>query len=162
MDRYIIRDGEIETTIQPGDRLVRKKSSDFFMENEEWNPESNFIKVFPEALNDIASQLTGTEMLVVVHMMPYISYQTGMLTKTGNNDDRYPIIQSDIEDITGLSKKATIVNMESLVSKRVYSRNRIGKSYQYFANPYIFFKGKYINKTLKAMFKNYKKQRNEE
>ena len=141
MDRYIIRDGEIETTIQPGDRLVRKRSSDFFMENEEWNPEQNFIKVFPEALKDVAHILSGTEMLIIIHMMPYISYQTGMLTKTGNNDDRYPVTQKDIESITSLSKSAVGTLMESLVTKRVYSRNRIGKSYQYFANPYIFFKG---------------------
>jgi len=122
-----------------------------------WKPEDAFVKVFPEELARVATKLSGTETIITMMLMAYISYDSGMLTKGGG----YPLTHDDIQRITGYLKKAVIVNMDKLVKKKVFSRNRVGHAYQYFANPYIFFRGKYINNTLVDMFKSYKQGKNE-
>ena len=121
-----------------------------------WQPEKPFVKVFPDeiaqVLKETASQLSGTDTAIMLMLMSYISYESGMLTKGGG----YPLMHQDIQRITGFNKKTIIYSMEKLVKRKVFSRNRVGKVYQYFANPYIFFRGKYINATLVDMFKSYR------
>lgn len=118
-----------------------------------WKPENEFIKIFPDELNRIAFNLTGAETLTLIRLLGYIDFESGMLKKP----DKTPLINTDIIKITGFSKVTVIDIMENLVLKRIFSRNKVGRTYQYFANPYIFFKGKYINKTLIDMFKDYRK-----
>lgn len=118
-----------------------------------WKPEDEFIKIFPDELNKIAFNLTGAETLTLIRLLGFIDYESGMLKKP----DKSPLITTDIIKITGFSKVTVIDIMENMVLKRIYSRNKVGRTYQYFANPYIFFKGKYINKTLIDMFKEYRK-----
>lgn len=118
-----------------------------------WKPEDEFIKIFPDELNRIAFNLTGAETLTLIRLLGYIDFESGMLKKL----DKTPLINSDIIKITSFSKVTVIDIMENLVLKRIFSRNKVGRTYQYFANPYIFFKGKYINKTLIDMFKDYRK-----
>lgn len=122
---------------------------------EKWIPEDNFVKVFPQELLNISKRLSGLEMGVLLYLVPFISYQTGMLTM-GRTSGIRPINQTDITGLTQLSNKTVSDIMEGLVKKRILSRNKVGRSYQYFANPYVFFKGQYINKTLKAMFETYR------
>jgi hypothetical protein len=118
-----------------------------------WKPEDEFIKIFPDELNKIAFNLTGAETLTLIRLLGFIDYESGMLKKP----DKSPLLTTDIIKITGFSKVTVIDIMENMVLKRIYSRNKVGRTYQYFANPYIFFKGKYINKTLIDMFKDYRK-----
>jgi hypothetical protein len=150
--------GEVIREIREGEtfKVISEKQKQFLEQYEPWEPEPNFIKVFPEELKRVAPRLSGTDVLIIIYLIPYISYQTGMITKTGKNDERYPMEQSDITEITRYSKRTIIAAMDSLVKAKVFARNKVGKSYQYFVNPYIFFKGKFINKTLMAMFKEYK------
>jgi hypothetical protein len=153
--------GEIIKEIKDGDscRVTSAEQIEFLKQREQledWEPEHEFIKVYPEGLEQIADILTGTEMLILVRLIPYISYHTGMLIIKDSFGDKRPIIQEDIMQITGYKKNAVVDTMDKLVRNKIMSRNKVGCTYQYFVNPYIFFKGKYINKTLKAMFKNYK------
>jgi hypothetical protein len=119
-----------------------------------WKPEESFIKVYPEELNKISFKLTGAETLTVIKLLPYIDYQSGML-----KIDKRPMILKDIIKITGFSKVTVIGIMAKLVDERILSRNHVGRTYEFFVNPYIFFKGKYINHTLVDMFKEYKKSK---
>lgn len=123
-------------------------------DNIPWKPEDEFIKIFPEELNKIAFNLTGAETLTLIRLLCFIDFGTGMLRKK----DGLPLLTSDIISLTGFSKVTVIDIMEDLVLKRILSRNKVGRTYQYFANPYIFFKGRYINPTLVAMFKDYRKK----
>lgn len=123
-----------------------------------WQPEKKFVKVFPDELanvvtmlDDEGKRLSGAELAIVMLLMGHISYNSGMLTKGGGN----PVSQSDIEKITGFNRITVVKSMDRLVRKKVFARNKVGKSYQYFANPYIFFRGRFINATLVDMFKTY-------
>jgi hypothetical protein len=70
----------------------------------------------------------------------------------------FPLDLFDIAEITNLHHKTISKVMIGLVNKKVFYKGRTGikNSCQFFANPFIFSKGKYINKTLYAMFKDYK------
>lgn len=123
-----------------------------------WQPEKKFVKVFPDELanvvtmlDDEGKRLSGAELAIVMLLMGYISYNSGMLVKGGGN----PVSQSDIERLTGFNRITVVKSMDKLVRKKVFARNKVGKSYQYFANPYIFFRGRFINATLVDMFKSY-------
>ena len=119
------------------------------------NQNKNFIKVFTDELMKIRKKMNSTDIIVSTILMHFISYESGMLTKTGKNDERYPLINEDIEKITGLSNKVIVKTMKKLVDIGVYARAKHKRSFKYFANPYIFMKGNSINRTLKDMFKEY-------
>lgn len=121
-----------------------------------WEPEDNFVKVFPRGLMDIVKDLTGPETLVVLAMVPHISYESGLLKKANG----YPITIHDISISVNAHEKTIIKTMTKLVAKMVFYRGKTGEknTHQFYANPYIFMKGKYINKTLHDMFKDYKRR----
>ena len=123
-----------------------------------WRAEDTFIKLFTSDLADIVDDLTGSEAFTLFALIPYISYETGMLT-IGTTNNKHPITNEDIHHMIKRSESNVTIIMDKLVSKRILSRNKVGRSYQYFANPYIFFKGKFINKTLIAMFRKYAEER---
>ena len=120
------------------------------------NQNKNFIKVFTDELMKIRKKMNSTDIIVSTILMHFISYESGMLTKTGKNDERYPLVNKDIEHITGLSDKVIVKTMKKLVDVGVYARAKHKRSFKYFANPYVFMKGNSINKTLRDMFKEFK------
>jgi len=143
--------GEIKGNINQGDRIIRKASVDYLNDTEKWIPEDSFIKAYPEALRKASSKMTGTECFMSIYLMPYISYTTGMLMK-GNNQ---PLKRKDMLRIFDMTEKTFDNNMNSLILKGIFSKNKVGREVQYFANPYLFTKGNKINKTLKSMFRNF-------
>lgn len=146
-----------------GDRIVRAEQTEFLQEHEVWKPKENFVKVYDSGIDSIldnisdkdACKLSGMDCKLLLKLIRYISYESGMLTKTGKNDSRYALTNEDIGNMTGTRKQTVIKSMNNLVELSILSRNKYGRQYQYYANPYIFFRGKYINKMLKNMFKKY-------
>ena len=148
-----------------GDRVLRKKQTEFLKDKEVWRKKDNFIKLYDGGLDSFldninekdTQKLSGIDCRILFKLIKYISYENGMLTKTGKNDSRYPLTNEDIISITGIRKQTVVRTMQKLVNLSILSRNKYGRNYQYFANPYIFFRGTYINKMLIDMFKNYEK-----
>jgi len=132
----------------------REESEGNECNKEIWKDGADFLKVFPDELIKVAGKMVGTDAILVFALMRFISYESGQL-KLSNGT---PINNEIIIEMTNLSKKTVSDSMNRLVEMMVFYRGKTGKgnTYQYFANPYIFFKGKYINKTLVDMFKNYK------
>lgn len=147
------------------DKRIRDSSTDESDRSEEgkevWRKDDEFIKIFPKEIAEIAPQLSGTDLIIVMLLMNCMSYSDGLLRKGGRPDGK-PITIEYVEKLTGYSRKTVIKSMGNLVKKRVYFYGRTGRKetdpYQFYANPYIFFKGKYINPTLVSMFKDYNKQ----
>ena len=128
-------------------------------ENKEvWRKDDDFIKVFPKEIAEIAPQLTGAELVIVMLLFDCMSYSDGLLRKGGRPDGK-PITMEYVEKLTGYTRRTIVKSMGNLVRKRVYFYGRTGRKetdpYKFYANPYIFFKGKYINPTLVSMFKDY-------
>lgn len=120
-----------------------------------WQTKDKFVKLYVDNLREIVSELTSAETFIVMSVVSYIDYYSNMLK--GKN--KQPLNTADISALSGYSDKHTISLMDSLVTKRIFARSRVGRSYQYFANPFIFTKGNRINATLFAMFKNYKSKK---
>jgi hypothetical protein len=60
-----------------------------------WNPENDFIKLYPDALNRISFRLSGSEAMTLIRLISFIDYQSGMLKK-----DKKPLITKDIIEMT--------------------------------------------------------------
>lgn len=127
-----------------------------------WKTHFTFVKVFPKELKKFKSKLTSTDLFIIIDLLPHISYKSGMLTVSGKNDVRCPLLTKHISEITGFSKRAVLLSLGHMVELKLISRNKTGKGYQYFVNPHVFFKGAKINDTLIAMFKDYEPLKNEE
>jgi hypothetical protein len=119
-----------------------------------WQPENDFVKIYPDALNRISFRLSGAEAMTLMRLVPFIDYQSGMLKK-----EKRPLITKDVIEMTGYSKVTVIGIMDKLVSERILAKTRVGRTFEFFANPYIFFKGKFINNTLIDMFKDYRRSK---
>ena len=149
--------GEIIDEIKEGDRIRRKSQDDFCGKKGElidMNDNGNFVKIFNKTMALLGSEkLTANEYLVCLRLLDYIEYESGIL-KFGNNGR--PLKLADIEDITGLSKSTTIRVMQTLVDRRIYGVHKTGKENCYTVNPFIFMKGRYINKTLYNFYKKSK------
>jgi hypothetical protein len=150
--------------INDGNREGKTHNSDSAPEEgkEIWRKDDEFIKVFPKEIAEIAPFLSGTEIVIVLLLMNCMSYNDGLLRKGGRPDGK-PITMEYIEKMTGYTRKTVVKSMGNLVRKRVYFYGRTGRKetdpYQFYANPYIFFKGKYINPTLISMFKDYQNEK---
>jgi hypothetical protein len=118
---------------------------------ERWQRGFQYTKVFSYAMNIVGKGLSGSECKVIMLLLGYIRYDTGMLTTLKG----FPLTNHDIIGLVNMSKRTVSDIMDGLVRKRIFARSRVGVCNQYFANPYIFLRGSYINKTLKAMFRNY-------
>lgn len=120
-----------------------------------WKTGHKFVKIYVDSVREVIPELTSAETFAVMSVISYIDYYSNMLKAV----DKTPLNTADISTITGFSEKHTINLMDSLVTKKIFARTRVGRSYQYFANPFIFTKGNRINATLFAMFKNYKSKK---
>lgn len=119
---------------------------------ERWKRGYQYTKVFSDTMRIVGKELTPTECKVIMLLMSYIRYDSGMLATLKGN----PITNDDIVKMVDMSLRTVSDVMTGLVTKKIFAKTRVGVCNQYFANPYIFLRGNYINKTLKAMFKNYK------
>jgi hypothetical protein len=150
--RLVDSNGCIVGTIDDGDRIVRKSSVEFLCDTVAWGVGRPFIKVFIDYFPKVAEELSGGAVGLMSVIATYIAYRSNLLCNRSSNN---PLSNKDIEDITGISKASVARYMDELVDAKVLFRGKTGKSYQYYANPYIYCRGSKINKTLEAMFANY-------
>lgn len=152
---YIVgsNNGDIQNKIYEGDRLniVRKETTDFLKDTVEID-NGGWVRLFTKSAQRLSKSLNGSEMLVVMHLASYIDYTTGMLRHSNGQILKRTAIIRD----TGFNEKTVDKILKSLREKQVISKNKVGREIQYFANPFIFMKGKRVNKTLYDMFKNTK------
>lgn len=149
--------GEILDELKNGDR-IRRKSQDEYCKNKEelidMNDNGSFIKLFNKTMAMLGNEkLTANEYLVCLRLLDYIEYESGIL-KYANNGRALKL--TDIESITKLSKSTVIRAMQTLVSKKIYGVHKTGKENCYTVNPFIFMKGRYVNKTLYNFYKKSK------
>lgn len=149
--RVIDENGQVLTTINSGDRILRKESVDHLSETIPWGKDMDFVKMYSH-FSKVALGLSGGATVIAVVLAEYIAYQSNLIC---NRCQTNPLNNDDICRITGYEKRQVLRLMTELVEKKVFARTKVGHSYQYYANPYIYSKGARINKTLEAMFRNY-------
>lgn len=157
--RYVINSetGEIETELLPGDS-IRRASQDIYYKNMgdmlELNANKEFIKIYNDTMAVLGQEEMSTaEYKVCFMLLKYINYGSGILRFDNNGRE---LNLTDISRITRLSRSTVSRAMKGLVSKKIYGMHKTGKENCYTVNPFIFMKGRYVNKTLYDFYKKSK------
>jgi hypothetical protein len=158
---YIVdENGELLKVMKKGDMLVSGKSIEACKRRGEetmpFDPDSEYVKLFIRGIESIPDELKGSDFKAILKLCQFIDYETGILVKRGQYNKAVPLLQEDLINVTGISKKTVISTMERLVEQKVFAKVRTGRQISYLANPFIFMKGKRISKTLYNIFKTYK------
>ena len=149
--------GEFLDEIKEGDRIRRKSQDDYYKRKNElidMVDNGNFIKIFNKTMAMLGGEnLTANEYQICLQLLNYIEYESGII-KYANTGKQ--LNSQDISDITGICYKGVVRAMQTLVSKKIYGVHKTGKENCYTVNPFIFMKGRYINKTLYDFYKKSK------
>ena len=133
-----------------GDKVVRKQTTDYLQDTVVMLPDEPFVKVHTRILTDLAKTLSGTEMTVLIYLLQFISYESGVLKHSNGKLLTKSFIMSDMD----IPKSTTNKVLKSLADKLIIRATSNGKDIEYIANPYLFMRGKRINKTLYDLFKD--------
>jgi hypothetical protein len=145
--------GEYITSLLPGDKIMHREIIDR-LQLEDANkmifaPET-WGKAYDGAIGKLARlKLTAAEYRIILLMLPLIRACSGLVAY-GN----YKPVQIDyIISELGMTRKTANTSLQRLIDLRVMSRAESGHDYIIVFNPYIYNRGRLINKTLYEMFK---------
>jgi hypothetical protein len=152
-DKFIINKdtGEIVGTLSEGDTILRGASKKRLTDTVQINKNRPFVKIYTESLSVIAKdgELSGTDYTVLFALMPHIRFETGMVA----HDNGHYMRLRTIVQLSKLSERAVYGSIEKLVRKRILAKVRTGRDIKFYVNPYIFMRGRSVNKTLESMFR---------
>lgn len=143
--------GEVIGEIEPGDRIVRKKSIEHLKSVREWKIDH----YYRGNLREIAKwmkDLTPQEKAILFTVSPYVGWEDCCLKHENGNMVTFGFIV----EMSCLSRGAVSKAINGLIGKDILYRGKNSKERQYFMNPWLFSKGNRINSILQTMFRNYK------
>lgn len=152
--------GEIERGLFPGDRIVSKKQKNYSNKNKEelekdriynFGQDNKFSMLSEYAAKQLADEkLTASEYRVLLLMISNTHYKSGLIA-LGNNQ---PISKDWVSKYLKVDKKTTEKSFKTLIDRGIIAQNTTNYKTKYFFNPYIQYRGRWINKTLYEMFRN--------
>mgnify|MGYP006874531539 FL=1 len=143
--------GEIIDTINVGDRILRNASLKHLIKQSslvEFLPNVDYVKIYTGPLKELKRALTGAEMLFVISMLEFISYETGILQHCNGR----ALTRKAMAEITGNNVKTVDRLTASLVKKEVIGKHKTGRTICFTVNPYLFCKGKMVSRTLMKLY----------
>ena len=143
-------DGELTHYIHSGDslKITRKESKDSFNDIVQLNKKEDFIKVYLKPMMLLSKELSSAECTILFYILQYLNFTNGMLMETKFE----PLRRSTMAREMLQSERNIDRLMNSLVSHEILVKVICGKRVSYLVNPFIFMRGKMINKTLLGMF----------
>ena len=152
--------GEIKDELFPGDRIVRKKQREYIKKNVEeieedrfynFGQDNKFSMLSEYAAKQLADEnLTASEYRIMLVMISNTNYKSGLIT-FGNNR---PLTKEWLSKELEISQKTTTNAIKTLIDRGIIAQNITNRKTKYFFNPYIQYRGRWINKTLYEMFRN--------
>lgn len=152
MERYIVNEhGEVLQTINPndnvmivnpGDKVVRKKSVEYFENTEELK--KRFIKV-----NDQATYVLSKYGKHICLLLRFVGYMDGVL-KFSNG---IFLTTKNISKIFGINERNTTKILDELTKEDVIHKHKMKNKNYYTFNPWIASRGKRISSDLYNEFK---------
>ena len=146
--------GEYLTQLQPGDRIIKKQILDRIADqapvDKQYICPDNWGKAYDNATNKLARlNLSASEYKAILLMLPLVRLGSGLVAY-GN----YKPVSADwIADQLQISEASTYRVLARLQSLRIISKSISGNEVLYFFNPYIYMRGRYINKSLYEIFR---------
>lgn len=152
--RYVIdgNTGDVITELSNGDRIIKRSVMDYLIENDNRMTFSNgqFGKAYNSAIVKLAKlNLFQSEYRIVLLLLSLVRPSSGLITY-GNYK---PVNLKWVADELEISDKTVNRALERLLDFGIICKAYSSKTEMLFFNPYIYQKGKYINKTLYEMFK---------
>jgi hypothetical protein len=143
-------DGELTHYIHSGDslRITRKESKDSFNDIIQLNKKEDFIKVYLKPMMLLSKELSSAECTILFYVLQYLNFTNGMLMETKLE----PLRRSTMAQEMLQSERNIDRLLNSLVAHEILVKIICGKRVSYLVNPFIFMRGKMINKTLLGMF----------
>jgi hypothetical protein len=150
---YIIIDkdtGEIVTELNKGDTILRAGTKDYLQTTIDINQKEQFVKVYIKTLFQLSNDLTGAESILLLYLIQYINYTDGILEKDKDTFLTRDIICQETEQ----SERQIDKLMAGLITKQIIGKHKTGRNIAFTVNPFIFMRGRRIDK---ALFELYKK-----
>lgn len=155
-----VKTGEVKTEMFEGDRIIRKKQIEFSKKHREeleedkiynFGQDKKFSMLSEFSAKQLADEkLTSSEYRILLIMISNTNYKSGLIA-FGNNR---PITKEWITKKLNIDKKTTDKSINTLIDRGIIARSTTNHKTKYFFNPYIQYKGRWINRTLYEMFKN--------
>lgn len=142
--------GEIIRELPDKFKIYSGGQVDYLNEQVVLNVNREFTKVYSDFAR-VAEYLTGASVVIMCRLSDFIVFNSNLIAF----DNGSPLNHANICDITGYSELTVKKSMAELVEHKVLARCKVGKTYRYFANPFVFCRGTKFNKTLVAMFTGY-------
>lgn len=158
-----VKEGEfVRKYTRPSIKYLQEKATNELTEYEKmiakgyipFKCNSSFGKLFKKEFKEICKELNSNEVLLLVNLIPYAAIGSNILYK----NTRKKMDMKDIIEANSLGYNATYNAMRVLRNKLLIIKADDKKKFQYILNPYIYFNGRYINKTIFDLFSNYKKR----
>lgn len=137
-----IADNEVLIKLGSGDRVIRKKSVDYFEDTKEIK--KRFVKV-----NDQATNMLSKYGKYICLLLKYIGYMDGILRF---NNGIY-LSNKSISKIFGITERNTIKILDDLIKEDVIHKHKEKNKNYYTFNPWIASKGKRVSINLYNEFK---------
>ena len=137
-----IEDNEVLIKLGSGDRVIRKKSVDYFEDTKEIK--KRFVKV-----NDQATNMLSKYGKYICLLLNYIGYMDGILRF---NNGIY-LSNKSISKIFGITERNTIKILDDLIKEDVIHKHKEKNKNYYTFNPWIASKGKRVSINLYNEFK---------
>ena len=161
---YIVdsKTGKVNQSIYEGDklRIVRKSQAEYYQKHKEeiekdrvynFGQDKNFSMLSEYAAKQLADEkLTSSEYRVLLLMISHTHYKSGLVAY-GNNQ---PMTKEWVSEKLNIGKKTVDNAIKTLIDRGIIAENNTNHRTKYFFNPYIQYKGRWINRTLYEMFKN--------
>lgn len=156
--------GEIVDQIGENDRVyIQRAGTEKYIEDHlmDFNKGKNFYKTFSYT-GTILKALSYRERSLIIELCDYMSYEDCFVHTTKDRNSSLATLK-DIAEITGESYENARKIMKNILKAGLISKTEIvqvkpgyeGKSkYVYIVNPFIFFKGNNIVKTVYNLFKD--------
>jgi len=143
--------GEKIDELNTGDKIVRAKTQEYLKSTVEILPNATYIKTYLRPLAMLSESLTGPETYMVYYLLQYLSYESGILVHQNGRT----LSREYITEETGQSERQVDRTIERLKEKEVLKKVvGAGRQVCFLMNPWLFMRGKRINKTLYELFKN--------
>ena len=151
--RYNVIDpetGEIINHIEQGDQLMKAPKELNDEKVISWNC-GMFVKGNVKELQLLIPELSSSQRGLLFSLMAYVNYKDCLVCYPNGKD----INLNSLTTITNVNIKTVRKITSELIKLNLVYSGKNGNNNQYFVNPWVICRGNYINKTLKAMFKNY-------
>lgn len=142
--------GEVVTTMQDDDRILRGKSIEYLKSKKLERPNQQFVKIFSDSAYHMSmSENFGVETRVLFRLIPQIRYGNGVVA----NEYGIPMGVGEIKRLCDdMSSRAVERALVDLVKMNLFRKIMSGNRASFYANPYVFMRGTKVDDSLKKMF----------